>query len=80
MTKPLANANGIDAIETRVSGVNILQLAIGALLMLASGVGYELHPSVFAIPAMMGGVLLTAGAKAFIPSEDRKYWRSVEPD
>ena len=80
MTKPLANTDGINAIKTRVSGVNILQLAIGALLLLASGVGYELHFSLFAIPAMMGIVLLSVGTNALISSKDLLYWRSVEPD
>ena len=80
MAKQFANTDGINAIENRVSGLNILQLVIGALLLLASGVGYQLHPSMFAIPATMGVALLAKGAKALIPRGDLPHWRGVEPE
>ena len=80
MAKQFANADRTNAIENRVSGLNILQLVIGAMLIVASGFGYELHPSLFAIPAMMGVVLLAAGAKALIPRGDLIHWRSVDSE
>lgn len=78
MARQFVTAHSTDATENRVSSLHILQLVMGALLIVASGIGYELHPSLFAIPAMMGVILLAAGAKAFIPRGNLLHLRSAE--
>jgi len=58
------------------TGLGILQIALGVLLVTASAFGYSLmQHAALMIPAMMGAALLFYGAKALLVCRDRSLFR-----